>query len=165
MLAGAGDGEMLGLRRHLRSRRDEPASDSTLVLGIGPCGAGTPRWWLSDGPLWPLRFNDRLRALAAGVTPAQPLPRRGRGVSPAWPARVAGIPAVSIGCLDDRGLVPRSHQAADLAAVLDPGAIESITGIARALIAAVDAELTGDRGASDDPPGPNAAAAGGGDQR
>ena len=53
-----------------------------VVLGIGPSGAGTPRWWKSDGPLLPLRFSPRLDQLCAGVATDQPYlqaaPHRGR---------------------------------------------------------------------------------------
>jgi hypothetical protein len=65
VLQGAGDGEMLGLRHHLRTHRTALRAGPVAVIGIAACGAGRPRWWTSDGPLWPLRYHPRLRALAA----------------------------------------------------------------------------------------------------
>jgi Peptidase family M28 len=145
VLQGAGDGTMLGLKRYLRARRGTVNSRNAIVLGIAPCGAGRPRWWASDGPLIPLRFGPSARELLAGVAAAEAhlaaQPRRGRGTTPALPARAAGIPAVSIGCLDDRGLVPRSHQAGDTPENLDPVAIDATLELALALVDAIDADL------------------------
>ena len=59
VLQGAADGSMTGLRRHLRNRRRELTPSGTVVLGIGPCGSGSPCWWVSDGPLIPLRYLAR----------------------------------------------------------------------------------------------------------
>ena len=132
VLTGAGDGSGLGLRHHLRAHRRRLRTGSTVVIGIAACGAGDPRWWIGDGPLWPVRYHARLRRLAqhaAQLTAAGPGAQRrpgarghrGRGSAPALPARLAGLPALSIGCLDAHGLAPRSHQRGDLPATLEPG--------------------------------------------
>jgi Peptidase family M28 len=156
VLQGAGDGTMLGLKRHLRARRGTVNARNAIVLGIAPCGAGRPRWWASDGPLIPLRYDPDLRWLLAGVAESEAhlcaSPRRGRGTTPALPARAAGIPAVTIGCLDDRGLVPRSHQAGDTPESLDPAAIDATLELALALIDALDAELAGRSGQTEPQP-------------
>src|SRR6185312_10554704 len=65
VLQGAGEAGMVGLRRHLRSRRGELRAANTIVLGIAAAGAGRPRWWVSDGALIPLPYLARLRGLAA----------------------------------------------------------------------------------------------------
>lgn len=151
VLQGAGDGTMVGLRRHLRARRRELRPANTVVLGIAACGAGRPAWWTSDGPLVPLRFLARLRALADQVAgPATPVgagAHRGRGASPALPARVIGIPSLTIGGLDDLGLAPRSHQPGDLPGALDPAAMDAVLEFALTLVDAIDADL-GRAGAS-----------------
>jgi hypothetical protein len=145
VLQGASDGRMLGLRRYLRARRREINPGNAIVLGIAPCGAGQPRWWASDGPLLPLRFDRRARELLAGVAASEAhlgaSARRGRGTTPALPARAAGIRAISIACLDDRGLHPRSHQAADTPENLDPAALDATLELALALVDALDADL------------------------
>jgi hypothetical protein len=117
LLQGAGAAEGVGLRHHLRAHRRELRAGPVAVLGIGPCTGGGPRWWWSDGPLWPLRAHPRLRALAARASPvsAGPADRppsaaalpglRGRGQDPALPARLAGLPAIAIGC-PGRGAPP-----------------------------------------------------------
>src|ERR1039458_3054305 len=92
---------MIGLRRHLRGRREDRRPANTVVLGIAACGAGRPCWWVSDGAMVPLRYLARLRDLAARTggpaTPLQAIPHFGRGTGPALPARTAGIPALAIG--------------------------------------------------------------------
>jgi Peptidase family M28 len=143
VLQGAGDGQMLGLRRHLRARRRELDRRRTIVLGIGPVAAGRPSWWTADGPLVPLRFHRRLRELAGAVTEAglTARPHHGRGTSPALPARVAGIPAITVGCLDDRGLAAHSHTAQDTAATLESSAVDELLQFALTLVDAIDADL------------------------
>ncbi len=155
VLQGAGDGAMIGLSRHLRVRQRELEAANTVVLGIGASGGGSPCWWTSDGALIPLRFLRRLEQIAQRASEASPgrgaVPHRGRGVSPAFPARLAGLPAITIGCLDDNRLVPRSHQAGDLPEALDGGSVDRLLELALTLVDAIDADLAQsatDRGAS-----------------
>ena len=157
VLQGAGEAGMAGLHHHLRSRRGELRPANTIVLGIAAAGGGRPRWWVSDGPFVPLRYAPRLRGLAAkAARPAAggaPIARRhrGRGCSPALPARSRGLPALTIGCLDPRGLAPRSHQVGDTPANLDPAAPDALLQFALTLVDAIDADLArvlSDRGAA-----------------
>jgi hypothetical protein len=145
VLQGAGDGGMIGLRRHLRARRRELGRGDVVVLGIAACGAGRPRWWDSDGSLVPLRYSRWLRACAQRVAAAEShlgaTAVRGRGVTPALPARAAHRAAITIGCLDRRGLAPRSHQAADTPPAIEPGSIDATLELALALVDAIDAKL------------------------
>ncbi len=160
VLQGAGDGAMIGLRRHLRARRRELRSARAVVLGIGACGHGSPYWWTTDGSLLPLRCSRRLDRVAAdSVGPTSELgavPHRGRGVTPAFPARIAGLAALTIGCLDTAHLVPRSHQAGDVAQAIDRRALDKLLELALTLVDAIDADLA--RTATDTPaPSPAAA--------
>ncbi|HWD76491.1 MAG TPA: M28 family peptidase [Solirubrobacteraceae bacterium] len=154
VLQGAGDGTMTGLGQHLRRHRDELRPGSTVVLGIGPGGAGAPRWWFSDGPLIPLRYLARLRESAQRVAAGagrEPVGHRGRGVSPALPARVRGLPALTIGCVDRRGVASRSHQPGDLPGALDPAAMDALLEFALLLVDEIDGGLgrvTGRSGAA-----------------
>ncbi|MGZ4246489.1 MAG: M28 family peptidase [Solirubrobacteraceae bacterium] len=142
VLQGAGEAGMTGLRHHLRSRRPELRATNTIVLGIAAAGAGRPCWWVSDGPLVPLRSPARLQRLAAQAgTDGSARPHRGRGTSPALPARMRRLPALTIGCLDERGLAPRSHQAGDTARALDPAALDALLQFGLTLVDAIDADL------------------------
>lgn len=145
VLQGAGDGQMIGLARHLRGRRKQVRRGNTIVLGIGPCGPGPPHWWAGDGSLVPLRYHPRLRRLAAQL--ADPTTRldvrshRGRGTAPPMPARLRGIPAINVGSLDARGLAAGSHTAQDTAENLDAGALDEVLQFALMLVDAIDSDL------------------------
>src|SRR6202042_1646358 len=138
VLQGAGDSEQLGLRRYLRTHKHELRTPSAIVLGIAACGAGQPSWWLSDGRLVPLRYARRLRALCAQTDAAH---HRGRGAAPALPARAAGLPAIAIGTLDDRGLASRSHQRRDTPDQIDHEALDDTLELGLTLVRAIDASL------------------------
>jgi hypothetical protein len=144
VLQGSGDGEMLGLRHHLRAHRAVLRSGPVAVIGIAACGGGRPRWWSSDGPLWPLRYHPRLRALAARaageLTSETSAGHRGRGTGPALPARLAGLPALTLGALDARGLAPRSHRPGDVLAQLDRSAMDGVLELALTLVDGLDSE-------------------------
>ena len=138
VLQGAGEDEQIGLRKYATARKRELRQTNAIVLGIASCGAGQPRYWLSDGRLVPLRYAASLRYLAAqtGATA-----HRGRGATPALPARAAGLPAIAIGCLDDLGLAPRSHEQTDTPDAIDEAAINQALALGLELARAVDASL------------------------
>lgn len=133
VLQGAGDGQEIGLKRYLRTHG--PKRDNTVVLGIAPCGAGQVTHWLSDGRLIPLRYA---RALTALVDTGG---HRGRGATPALPARINGLPTTALGCLDPHGLPPRSHQPADVATRIDQAALDRTIEFALRLVDEIDASL------------------------
>jgi len=145
VLTGAGDGSTTGLRRYLRARKRALTHSTAVVLGIAPCGAGEPRWWCSDGPLLPLRYFATLRELCATVAGSEPersaRPHAGRGSTPALAARLARLPAITIGALDDRGLAPRSHQLSDTPELVDEAALDRAVEFGLLLIDAIDASL------------------------
>jgi hypothetical protein len=149
VLAGAGDGDGIGIRRYLRARKRERSAANTVVVGIAACSGGSPRWWGSDGSLVPLHYARSLRQLARRIAAEEPhlgaTGHRGRGATPALAARMARLPAISLGCLDQRELVPRSHQRADVASAIDPGAIDGTLQFALLLIDAIDATVADTR--------------------
>jgi hypothetical protein len=139
VLHGAGEDEQLGLRNYLRSRKNELRQSNAIVLGIAACGTGRPRYWMSDGRLIPLRYASSLRNLA---TDAGATPHRGRGATPGLPARATGLPAIAIGCLDDLGLAPRSHQQSDTPDTIDEATTDDALTLGLTLARAIDASLT-----------------------
>ena len=146
VLTGAGDGSGLGLRRYFRARRRFLRATNTVVVGFGACAAGRPRWWHSDGALVPVRHFSALRQLCRRLADDDPAlalePYRGRGASPALPARLAGFPSIAIGRLDADGLVPRSHQATDTPEALHRGPIDEIVETSLLLTDAIDGFLS-----------------------
>ncbi len=145
VLTGAGDGDQTGLRRHLAASRRTRRPTNTVVLGIAACARGELRWWSSDSALFPVGYPKRLTELAQRVAAEQPhlavSPHRGRGATPALPARRARIPALALGCLDEQGLVPRSHQTGDEAAAVDRAAHDRAVQFGLMLVDAIDGTL------------------------
>jgi hypothetical protein len=145
VLQGASDGDGTGLRRYLGARRHARKASNTVVLGFAPCGGGQPRYWVSDGNLVPVSYFKPLRAMGAEIATEEPhwnaRPHRGRGRTPALPARSARLPAIALGCLDECGLAPRSHQAGDTPERIDPAAIDEVVEFGLLLIDHVDAFL------------------------
>ena len=134
VLQGSGQDEQIGLQRYLRTRKRELRHANVAVLGIAACGAGHPAWWSSDGRLVPLRYARSLRELCEDTAATG---HRGRGTTPALPARATGLPAIAIGCLDDRRLAPRSHQRTDTQDHIDEAALNRAIALGLALIASL----------------------------
>jgi hypothetical protein len=145
VLQGAGDACGIGLRRHLRRRRRELRASNAVILGVAAAGGGSPRWWLSDGPLVPLRYFAGLRRLCESLAHQRAVSGlehvRGRGATPAFRARSAQLPAITIGALDERRLSPRSHQAADIPGRIDQAALDGVLQFGLMLVDEVDAFL------------------------
>ena len=145
VLAGAGDGSGIGLRRYLRARKRTLQPGNVVVLGVAACTAGASRWWLSDGALVPLRYLAALRELCATLAREEPhleaRAHRGRGCGPALAARLSRLPAITIGCLDEREIVPRSHQRSDTAGAVDTAALDRAVQFGLLLVDAIDGYL------------------------
>jgi hypothetical protein len=161
VLAGASDGEGIGLRFHLRRQRRSLPAGAAVVLGLAPCAGGHPFWWHSDGPLVPLRYHATLRALCAGLRDAglEPLlaPLRGRGASPALEGRMRALASIALGRLDANGLPPRSHAPDDADEHVDARALDLSVQLTLALVDAIDQVAL--RRRADQPPGATPAAA------
>jgi hypothetical protein len=142
VLQGAGT---TGLSKHLRERRKQLNAVNTVVLGLAASGGGELRWWLSDGSLVPLRYFAQLRQLCRLLAVDEPhfnaAPHRGRGATPALPARFARLPSITIGALDEDGLSPRSHTSSDTADGIDKGALDATLQFGLMLVDAIDAHL------------------------
>ena len=138
VLQGAGEDEQIGLRKYLKARKKELRHANVIVLGIAASGEGQASYWLSDGRLIPLRYANSLRTLA-GQTGATA--HRGRGATPALPARAAGLPAITIGCVDGLGLAPRSHRQTDTPGAVHEAAVETALELGLKLARAIDASL------------------------
>jgi peptidase M28-like protein len=135
VLQGAGEGQEIGLRKYLRTHRDELAGGTTIVLGVAASGGGQLRHWCSDGRLIPLRYARALTELV------DTRGHRGRGATPALPARTRALPALTIGCLDERGVPPRSHQTTDVIDALEQAALDHTIELALRLVDEINASL------------------------
>src|SRR4051794_30311223 len=150
-LAGAGDGRQLGMRDHVRARRRAVRAEEVAVLALGPCGAGRPRFFTTEGLLFPLRLHPRLVALARAVATSEKhlgaRPAR-RGLTGALAARTARWPAISVSCLDEHDRASRARLASDTADAIDPEAMQATLDFCLALVAALDRDLHNVQGTS-----------------
>jgi hypothetical protein len=145
VLAGAGDGRQLGMRAYVGERRHELRAEEVVVLALGPCGAGRPRFHVTEGLLFPLRLHPRLVALAERAATAEAhlraAPAR-RGLTAALPARLRRWPALSVVCLDDEGRPPRARQPADTPDLVDPRAMQAALELCLAIVGRLDKDLS-----------------------
>jgi Peptidase family M28 len=144
VLAGAGDGRQLGMREYVRARRRDRRPEEVAVLALTACGAGHPRFFVTEGLLVPLRLHQRLIALARqAALSEQHLGAREarRSSSPAGPARAARWPALAIGCLDEHDRATGARQPGDTAARVGDTAIRGAVELALAVISRLDADL------------------------
>jgi hypothetical protein len=136
VVQGAASGSSFGLRHHLRSRRGALRATTAVILGIAPSGGGLPVWWESDGALIPLRPLTPMRRL-----PKAGLQRiRGRGTTPAYPAFVRRIPALSIGTIGG-----------DAEARVED-AVDRLRGVGLALVDEIDGAIAARRAPRPVPP-------------
>ena len=145
VLAGAGTAPAAGIREFIRSRRRRWPTEEVAVLHLEPCGRGRPRWWVKDGPLWPLGLHPQLRTVAAHVALQEPHlgagPHTGHGVTGAHVARRRRWPAIAVGCLDARGVAAGRDGPGDEPGALDPQAVQAALELCLALVDELDADL------------------------
>lgn len=145
VLAGAATASADGFLRFVSSRKPELAAEDVVVLHIEPCGRGTPRWWVKDGPIVPLRYHPRLVGLAKQVAADEghlgARPYSGRAATGGWAARSRGWPAITVGCLEDPGYVPGRDQSTDTPESLDEAAMQAALEFCLAFVDALDEDL------------------------
>lgn len=145
VLTGAGESGALGVAEHVRQTRRETRPEQVVVLAIEACGGGAPYWLDRDGRLLGLRFHPRLRDLMTAVADDERHLRaralRSHSISGAVPARVAGWPAIAVGCADELGRAPRARQRDDVAALVDPRALDATLEFCLAFAGRLDREL------------------------
>lgn len=147
VLTGAGDGPALGAGGYVRNRRRRWDAARVAVLEIRPCGAGRPAFWVTDGPLVPLRLHPRLIELARGAAGREAhlgaSAQRGRDASAAYRARQARWPAIAVGALDEHAIAPRRRAPGDEPGTVDVEAMGATLELCLALVTALDEDLAG----------------------
>jgi hypothetical protein len=141
--AGAGPGAGLGMRARIRALRRGRRREDIIVIGLGPCGRGRVRWHGTHR-----RLGELCAAVAAEERHLGAAPAATRTVTAAHAARVAGLPAVAIACLDADGVVPDSAQPGDVPERLDGRAMRDAVEFSLALVGKVDAEVAARRDAA-----------------
>jgi len=126
VLFGAADAGAQSLRARLRGA----GARTTVLVEIGPCTGGVPASRTRHPQL------RRAAERAAAALELDPPRRRPRA------ARLRRYPAIRVACLDERGIVRRSHQPDDTAANADPAAAITALDLALGVADALDAELS-----------------------
>ena len=129
------------MRRYLKAHRRKLRDRTTIVIGLAASGDGPPRWWRSDGRLIPIRYTRRLNELAETAAEGEATRWRGRGGTPALPARMRGLPAIAIGTIDAANQIERD-------------ADKPLQQFALRLTEAIDSALEPDRTADEPAPTP-----------
>src|SRR6185503_7241328 len=118
----------LGAGAYVRQRRRRWDAARLAFLEIRPCSGGRPAFWVTDGPLVPLRLHPRLIELV-------------RDASAAYRARQARWPAVAVGALDERGITPHRRAADDEPGTVDAKSMEATLELCVAVVTALDEDL------------------------
>ena len=147
VLTGGGESLVAGMRSFVRAHRSELSRESTYVLNLDSLGAGEVRFVTAEGPAVTHELDSRLTALCDAIAEGDSLrenrfrasPLRHGFATDALPARLAGLAATTITCVEPGALYPANvHTAADLPAALDPATLERAHGFALELIRQLD---------------------------
>ncbi|MDQ3759921.1 MAG: hypothetical protein M3331_08285, partial [Actinomycetota bacterium] len=133
-----------------RTHKDELDPDKTIVLAIDSVGSGDVRWVTSEGLTISFEMDNRVGQICEAIADAD---REGENrfraaalrhgfVTDALAARVAGLRASAITCLEPGAITPaRHHSPTDTADAIDPQSLERAEAFTLELIRALDRDL------------------------
>jgi Peptidase family M28 len=131
---GAEEAGMGGMRQFLADHPLDPAR--SFVLGLDTVGSGTPIIARAEGGVLPHRYRDEDLALVERAADAAGLERPERWRVGAWTdpilARLAGVPAVSMLSVGERGMYTRYHRMDDVPEHVDVACVERCVALAEA---------------------------------
>jgi len=154
LFTGAQECMQLGMRAFLKRHRKDLDRASTVFLCIDDVGRGRVRYATKEGYVLGYPFHPDLVALCHqlrdedaedpyyGVEPVV-----SRIATDAHRARVAGYPAISIGCTNDLGYAPHYHQPSDTADTIEPEALQRAYEFCSELIELIDEKIGPEIGA------------------
>jgi hypothetical protein len=139
LLTGSEEGLMLGMRAWLRAHRRELDPAATVVVCVSSVGAGTPAYATREGLLLSARYHPTLVGICDEIADDHGARRfASRGWSDAHLARVRGLPAIRVSCLDERGLVAHEHLPGDVLERVDADAVAAAVELCSELVELVD---------------------------
>ena len=148
VLTGAEECGMEGMRSFIRPRRKLFESKPTFVVAIDSVGAGDVRWVESEGLTVSFPMDRRLAELCAAIADAdedgryRAAPLRHGFATDALAARVAGMRATAITCLEPGAMVPANHHThADRPDAIEVAALGRAEEFALDLIRALDRDV------------------------
>jgi hypothetical protein len=149
LLTGAGEGMQLGMRAWLRAYKRELEPSRTAFLCVDQVGAGTVRFASKEGFVIAYTQHRALLELCEQIAEedADDDGRYGarqyvsRTATDAYPARVAGFPAVSVSCLNALDYAPHHHRPTDTLENIDTDALERAFGFCSELVELIDERI------------------------
>jgi hypothetical protein len=149
LLDGAGESLGEGIRAFIRGNREQLADRPTFLLALDSLGGGDVRFETRGGWALSVAMDKRLVDLAGAIADADEEGEqhyRAAGFASglggdAATARLAGLRAIGITCLDADGVVPNRHLPTDLPDAVDPEAMDRAHGFALELIRTLDAHV------------------------
>lgn len=166
LLTGGEECGMEGMRSFARTHKDELDPFKTIVLGIDSVGSGDVRWVVSEGLTISFEMDARINQLCEAIAEAdreegnryRAAPLRHGFATDALAARVAGLRASAITCLEPGAVTPANyHSPTDTPGAIDAGALERAEAFSLELIRALDRDLARANKttpADDEPQGP-----------
>jgi hypothetical protein len=149
VLDGAGESLGEGIRAFVRSHRKELADRPTFLIALDSLGGGDVRFLTGGGWAVSVAMDKRLVELADAIARADDEgEKRFRAKAhasalggDAATARLAGLRAIGVTCLDANGLVANRHLATDVPDAIDPEAVDRAHAFALELIRRLDADV------------------------
>ncbi len=149
VLPGAEECLQEGMRAFTRSHRKFLADKPTYFVNLDTVGHGQVRFHRSGG--WAVTYpaDRRLVELASAIAEADAEGPSRYGAKPValalagdeMPPRISRFASIGISCTDDDGYVPGYHLPSDVAAEVDPAAIDRARGFTLELIRQLDRDL------------------------
>lgn len=150
LLTGGEECGMEGMRSFARTHKDELDPFKTIVLAIDSVGKGDVRWVNAEGLTISFEMDVRVSQLCEAIAEAdrsgensyRAAPLRHGYATDALAARVAGLRAGAITCLEPGAILSANHHMpSDLPTAIDPKALDRTEGFTLELIRALDRDL------------------------
>lgn len=149
VLTGAEECLMEGMSSFVKEHRNELEPESTYFVNIDTVGHGTVRYLTAEGFVVLYGFDTRLIQLCEAIAEADreaqdrfgAEPQRSRFGTDGLPPRLAGYPAITIGCAGELNLIPNYHRPTDTPDRIDPVALERAHGFVLELVRQIDRDV------------------------
>jgi Zn-dependent M28 family amino/carboxypeptidase len=148
LFTGAQESMQLGMAAFLKRHREELDRATTVFLGVDDVGRGNVRYSTKEGYVLAYPFHPDLIALCEQLR-EEDADEQYYGVQPivsriatdAHRARVAGYPAIAIGCVGDQGYPPHFHQSTDTPETIDADSLQRAYEFCSELIELIDEKI------------------------
>jgi Peptidase family M28 len=164
VLTGGEECGLEGMRAFTRAHKDELDPFKTIVLAIDSVGKGDVRWVTSEGLTISFEMDARVSQLCEAIAEAdstdenryRAAPFRSAFMTDALAARVGGLRASAITCLEPGAITPVNHHTPqDVQSAIDPQAMKRAANFTLDLVRALDRDLARTRPREPEDPAPS----------